>query len=123
VHVQAATPASHDLLQRTRRYVCGLARLGTFTIVAPGADAPPPHASNSRLGTSWLVLDASVDDGAGEERRRKRESDLRGAIARLRTLLGNASFVERAPAAVVERERARLEELESQLQQLSSQRA
>jgi valyl-tRNA synthetase len=123
VHVQAATPDSHDLLQRTRGYVCGLARVGTFTIVAPGGGVPPAHASNSRLGTSWLVLDASVDDGAGEERRRKRESDLRGAIARLRTLLGNASFVERAPAAVVERERARLEELESQLQQLSEQRA
>jgi valyl-tRNA synthetase len=97
--------------------------VGTFTIVAPGGGVPPAHASNSRLGTSWLVLDASVDEGAGEARRQKRESDLRGAIARLRTLLGNASFVERAPAAVVERERARLEELESQLLQLSSERA
>jgi valyl-tRNA synthetase len=33
-------------------------------------------------------------------------------------LLANSSFTERAPAAVVERERGRLAELEAQLRQL-----
>ena len=44
-----------------------------------------------------------------------REAFLRQGIERLEALLGDARFVERAPAAVVQRERARLEELRTQL--------
>ena len=44
---------------------------------------------------------------------------LEANIERLRTLLANEAFVSRAPAAVVEQERARLADLEEQLRQLA----
>ncbi len=42
-------------------------------------------------------------------------------IARARTRLGNAGFVERAPAAVVEQERARLAKFSRTLEGLRAQ--
>ena len=60
-----------------------------------------------RLGAAWMERQVAVDTG--------REAFLRQGIERLEALLANPRFVERAPAAVVQRERERLEELRSQL--------
>jgi valyl-tRNA synthetase len=121
LQVLAASPDARDLLHRAAHYARALARLGTLAVLEPDAAMPPAHASNTRLGTSWLVLDAEeATDGAGEERRRRREAELHAGIDRLRSLLANSAFVERAPADVVQRERARLAELEGQLQQLGA---
>ena len=49
----------------------------------------------------------------------RRDAELGAAIERLRALLANADFVDRAPAEVVDRERARLADLEAQLSQLA----
>jgi valyl-tRNA synthetase len=76
--------------------------------VRTGETAPAgAAATTSGLGAAWLERQAAADTG--------REAYLRQGIARLETLLGDARFVERAPAAVVQRERERLEELRSQL--------
>ena len=48
---------------------------------------------------------------------------MEGEIAKAKVKLGNESFVARAPAAVVEQERKRLEDFSSTLAQLQSQRA
>ena len=50
-----------------------------------------------------------------------REAHLRQGIERLEQLLGDARFVERAPAAVVQRERERLQDLRTQLSGLTGQ--
>ena len=48
-----------------------------------------------------------------------REAHLRQGIERLEQLLGDPRFVERAPAAVVQRERERLQDLRTQLSGLT----
>ncbi len=77
----------------------------------PGETAPTgAPATTSGLGVAWLERTEgapAADSG--------REAHLRQGIERLEQLLGDARFVERAPAAVVQRERERLEELRTQL--------
>ena len=58
---------------------------------------------------------------AERERLRKEIARLEGETARAKTKLGNASFVERAPAQVVEQERARLAGFESTVEKLKQQ--
>ncbi len=99
----------------------GMAYLGPMTrarplVVVTGAERPAAVAATP-LGAAWLTTD-SGEEHAAAERRTRQVAELQAAIDRLRGLLGNRSFVERAPAEVVGRERARLVELEAQLRQL-----
>ncbi len=76
----------------------------------PGETAPAgAPATTSGLGVAWMERSEPHAASGG------REAYLRQGIERLEGLLGDARFVERAPAAVVQRERERLEELRTQL--------
>ncbi|HSM99092.1 MAG TPA: hypothetical protein VLS47_08770, partial [Gallionella sp.] len=56
------------------------------------------------------------------ERLDKEITRLQGEVAKTHAKLGNASFVDRAPAAVVDQERKRMDEFSSTLAQLLAQR-
>ncbi len=76
----------------------------------PGETAPPgAPATSSGLGVAWMERAEAQPAASG------REAYLRQGIQRLEELLGDARFVERAPAAVVQRERERLAEMKTQL--------
>ena len=62
-----------------------------------------------------------VDPIAERARLEKEAARLEGEIARAKTKLSNASFVDRAPAKVVEQERARLAGFEATLAKLRPQ--
>ena len=55
-------------------------------------------------GSAKLMLHIEVDKAAEKARLGKEAERLEGEIGKARGKLGNASFVERAPAAVVEQE-------------------
>jgi valyl-tRNA synthetase len=76
--------------------------------------ARPSMLATGPLGAAWLGGDAA----AGEDRRRRQLEELEANIARVRALLANDAFASRAPAAVVERERERLVDLETERRQL-----
>jgi valyl-tRNA synthetase len=89
-----------------------LARVRPLTI---NAEAQRPElVSTTPLGAAWL----SVEAVAATERRARQAAELRAGIDRLEALLANDGFVGRAPAAVVDKERRRLAELQAQLRQL-----
>ena len=67
------------------------------------------------------MLEVKVDAAAESERIRKETTRLEGEVAKARAKLGNASFVHRAPAKVVDQERARLADFESTLAKLREQ--
>ena len=67
------------------------------------------------------MLEIEVDVVVERERIGKDIVRHEGEIARLKPKLANAGFVDRAPAAVVEQERARLAGLESTLEKLRTQ--
>jgi valyl-tRNA synthetase len=116
--VEAADDAAASALDRERRYVEGLARVRPIEVVAAGRERPPLVASG-RLGLAWLGADAT-DEAAGAARRTAQVGEFDASIARLEALLANEAFAEKAPASVVERERARLGDLREQRRRLAS---
>ena len=69
-------------------------------------------------GTVAVLASDDVDLGAAERRLDEQRATLRAEIARAEKKLANAGFVAKAPAAVVDGERAKLERLRAELETL-----
>jgi valyl-tRNA synthetase len=115
--VEPAGSAAADTIRSEERYLETLARVRPIGFATAG-DARPAGVTSGRLGVAWLGEVASPEAGSGEDRRAAQVDELDRHIARLRALLADAAFTSRAPAAVVERERTRLADLEEQRQRL-----
>ena len=70
-----------------------------------------------------LALHVEVDLGAERERLGKEIARLQGEVAKAHAKLANASFVERAPAAVVAQERQRVADFRTTIARLDEQLA
>ncbi|MDQ3880569.1 MAG: valine--tRNA ligase [Chloroflexota bacterium] len=107
------------LLSATRGYIEQLAHVRPLTVETDGSARPADAASAAAtLGTAWIGSDAVQADEA--ERRRSAERDeLARGIDRLRALLADERFTTRAPGHVVQRERARLRDLEERIGRLT----
>jgi valyl-tRNA synthetase len=114
-----------DMLMAFTPYLVSLARLSDVTVATgelPRADAPV-----AIVGEFRLMLKVAIDIGAERDRIGKEIARVEAEIAKAQGKLGNASFIERAPASVVQQERDRLagftgtlEKLRGQLDRLSA---
>ncbi|MGA7593940.1 MAG: valine--tRNA ligase [Gallionella sp.] len=100
-------------------YISNLAKLSDVQIVA---DQPGGDAAVAIVGAFRLMLKIEIDVVAERERLDKEIVRLENEIQKTRGKLSNSNFIDRAPAAVVEQERKRMEEFSSALAQLQSQR-
>jgi len=99
------------------RALAKLADVETVDALPDGSRAPVQIVGEFRM-----MLKVEIDLGAERERLDKEISRIDAEAGRARGKLGNASFVERAPAAVVDQERERLAGFESTLLRLREQR-
>ena len=107
-----------DDLAKISPYISALARLSEVKIVnsLPSTDAPVVIS-----GAYRFMLQIEIDVAAEQERIGKEIVRLEGEIVKAHAKLGNASFVDRAPAKVVAQERARLAGFEATLAKLRPQ--
>ena len=104
-------------------YIQALARLSNLEAVADVNAAANGHAAPIKVVDDYrLLLKIEVDVGAERERLDKEIARLENEIRKAEGKLGNASFVERAPPAVVAQEQERLTGFGATLQKVIEQR-
>jgi len=102
-------------------YLSALARVAAVEVVdeLPAGSIAPVQI----VGDVRLMLKIDIDAVAERERLGREIARIEAEIGKARAKLDNASFVERAPAAVVEQERGRLAAFGVTLERLREQRA
>ena len=86
-------------------------------------DADPPMSASSLAGKLEILVPVAdlIDKDAEKARLGKELEKLEKEISRIENKLKNANFVDKAPAAVVEKEQLKLNEFISTKQQLLEQ--
>jgi len=107
-------------LDRNRHYITSLGRVASVEWLG---DQEASESATVLVGDMKLLIPmAGLIDKAAEQARLSKELDKkRGDLERTEKKLSNASFVEKAPTAVVDKEKAKADDLCSAIQQLEEQ--
>ena len=112
-------------LSRIENQFKSLAKVDTLTIVnaGDGADKELPLSSSSMVGQLKVLVPMKglIDPTAELNRLAKAQEKLIKQAESLRSKLSNESFVSKAPANVVESEKAKLAEMDTQLAEMNKQ--
>ncbi|MGI9264530.1 MAG: class I tRNA ligase family protein, partial [Gammaproteobacteria bacterium] len=121
VVLQEVSATDSEWLGKHKPLLERLARLESVTV--PGDDVSPPPAATALLGEMRILVPmAGLIDVAAEIARLTRQRDkLKSELDRCTKKLANENFVNNAPEAVVEKERARIEEFTKSMRQLDEQ--
>jgi valyl-tRNA synthetase len=122
--VLLANASTQDLawLAASRPYLDFLARTESVHILEPGQEAP--ESALALVGEMQVLIPMAglIDKDAEIKRLDKELARLEGDVARTQAKLANPSFVDKAPAAVVQKERERLAESLAAIGKLRGQR-
>ena len=121
VLLQHGSDGDRARLERHRRALMTLGRLDAIAWLEEGE--PAPEAAAALVGAMNVLIPMSglIDQAAEIARLDKEIAKLRKEVERGAAKLGNADFLGRAPAAVVEKERARVAELQIAVTKLETQ--
>ena len=112
-------------LSRIENQFKSLAKVDTLTIVnaGDGADKALPLSSSSMVGQLKVLVPMKglIDPTAELNRLAKAQEKLIKQAESLRSKLSNEAFVSKAPANVVESEKAKLAEMDTQLAEMNKQ--
>lgn len=123
VLVQGGDATDRARIEANLPWLRSLGRIESITWLAP--DETAPESATALVGEMKILIPMAglIDVQAELARLAKEIARLEKDIARLQGKLGNAGFVEKAPAAVVDKERRKLADQEKALAQLREQQA
>ncbi|MBU2642905.1 MAG: valine--tRNA ligase [Gammaproteobacteria bacterium] len=98
-----------------------ISALGKLSEVSAAATLPEADAPVQLIGAMRLMLVVEINKDEERARLAKEITRIQGEISKAQGKLANASFVDRAPAAVVQQEQARLADFVGMLQKLEAQ--
>ncbi len=121
VILRHASEQDRRWLERHRRYLDFLARLESAQVLSPGEQAP--ESATALVGEMEVLIPMAglIDQAAESARLEKEIGKLHNDLERTEKKLSNSSFVDKAPAAVVQKEQGKLAELQRALGQLNDQ--
>ncbi|MCO6412703.1 MAG: valine--tRNA ligase [Thiogranum sp.] len=107
-------------LDANRHYITSLGRVESIEWLG---DSEGPESATALVGEMKLLIPMAglIDKDAEQARLGKELDKKRGDLQRINNKLNNASFVEKAPADVVDKERAKAGELQAAIAQLEEQ--
>ena len=116
-----ASKTDIEYFANNRHYLDFLARTKSAEILAAGDDGP--ESATALVGEMKLLIPLSglIDKDAELERLNKEMSRLQQDLERCEKKLANPGFVDKAPDAVIQKERNKMEEAKSALRQLEEQ--
>ncbi|MCG5031340.1 valine--tRNA ligase [Mesosutterella sp. OilRF-GAM-744-9] len=122
--VPLAIQGPRDEAREIAPYLKGLARLESVELVDSIDSINPGSIAPVSIVEDWhLMLVIKIDVAAEHDRLTKEIARLEGEVRKCRAKLGNERFVSKAPAAIVQQEKTRLEDfskaLEKNREQLS----
>ncbi len=122
VLIANASDRDRQWIAQARPYLDFLARTASITLLDDETEAP--EAAIALVGAMKILIPmAGLIDKAAELKRLDKEiGKLRADIERIEHKLANPRFVDKAPAAVVEKERTRVADQRAALANLSDQR-
>ena len=122
VMLQDGSDKDRQRLENSLHYLLSVGRVENVTWLDAGAAAP--EASTALVGEMKLLIPlAGLIDKEAELARLTRELDKRTEeLDRAEKKLSNSSFVDKAPAAVVEKEHSRVSELKTAIDNLREQK-
>ncbi len=110
---------SPDRLEAIRGYVANLARVDSIEALQQGAQpSGEPSAAIVGLGNIFVPLGDSVDRDAVSERMLREQGKIDKELAAVDKKLARPSFVEKAPADIVEKEREKAATLRGRREEL-----
>ena len=120
VLLQNGSKADQQRLDANRDFVTSLGRVESIEWLG---DKEGPESATALVGEMKVLIPmAGLIDKEAEQARLNKELDRkRSEIERTEKKLGNASFVDKAPAAVVDKEKAKLEDARLTIRQLEEQ--
>ncbi|MFN7134826.1 MAG: valine--tRNA ligase, partial [Myxococcales bacterium] len=116
--LHATSAETRTLLERNRSYIEPLAGLSSVQVSAPG---PRPRLSATFVDANvqgYVPLEGIIDIADEKKRIEKEIGRVEADLDLLGKKLANPNFVQRAPADVVEKDRARVAELEEKRSKL-----
>jgi len=121
VLLQGGSPVDKERLDNNLHYLISVGRIETATWLNDGDEAP--KSSTALIDDMKLLIPlAGLIDKETEVARLKKELERKiSELGRCESKLSNAGFVDKAPAAVVEKEKAKAVELENAIKNLKEQ--
>ena len=109
-------------LAASRPYLDFLARTESVTVLESGQE--PPESAMALVGEMQVLIPMAglIDKDAELKRLDKEIARLEGDVTRTQAKLANPSFVDKAPEAVVQKERERMGEAQAAIDKLRGQR-